>query len=60
MLPYGIVADRLMRMAAFRNLAVHDYQSLEISVLETILTERLQDLVDFGEAVRTLLRLPQT
>jgi len=50
------LADNLARMAAFRNLAVHDYEGLDPEVLRTILTERLGDLVDFGDAVKSLLR----
>jgi uncharacterized protein YutE (UPF0331/DUF86 family) len=50
------LADSLMRMVAFRNLAVHDYERLDPGVLRTILTERLGDLSAFGDAVKALLR----
>jgi uncharacterized protein YutE (UPF0331/DUF86 family) len=46
------LADRLRAMTGFRNIAIHDYQSLEPAILETIVAKHLGDLEDFSDAVR--------
>lgn len=46
------LADRLRNMAGFRNLLVHGYAAVDLSVLEEILAERLGDLDAFAVAVR--------
>jgi uncharacterized protein YutE (UPF0331/DUF86 family) len=43
------LADRLKKMVGFRNVAVHDYQSLDLAILTHILEERLGD---FEELLR--------
>lgn len=35
------------KMTGFRNIAIHDYQSLNIDILKSILTKNLKDLEDF-------------
>lgn len=40
-------AKNMMQMVTFRNIAVHQYQSLDFSVLATIATERWRDMVDY-------------
>ena len=42
-----ILADRLKRMVGFRNIAVHDYTELNLHVVKTIITERLEDFTAF-------------
>ena len=42
---------QLEAMVGFRNIAVHDYQTLDIAVLERIVAERLPDLAGFADAV---------
>jgi len=42
------LADRLKRMVGFRNIAVHDYQPLDIEVVRSIVHERLGDLEAFA------------
>lgn len=44
------LARHLEAMVGFRNLAVHDYQSLDPAVLQRISTERLGDLEAFCAA----------
>lgn len=39
------------KMTGFRNIAVHDYQSLNPDILKSILAYRLKDLEDFYSAV---------
>jgi uncharacterized protein YutE (UPF0331/DUF86 family) len=41
-------ATRLRAMVGFRNIAVHDYQTLSLPVLEAILRDHLNDLRDFA------------
>ena len=45
------LAERLRRMAGFRNIAVHDYEQLDPAILEAIATHHLDDLRDFAAAV---------
>jgi uncharacterized protein YutE (UPF0331/DUF86 family) len=41
------LADRLVRMVGFRNVAVHDYQALHLGVVRAIVEERLGDFEAF-------------
>jgi uncharacterized protein YutE (UPF0331/DUF86 family) len=41
------LADRLMRMVGFRNIAVHDYQKLNLDIVREIIAERLPELLEF-------------
>lgn len=41
------LADRLMRMVGFRNIAVHDYQKLNLDIVREIIAKRLPDLLEF-------------
>ena len=45
------LADQMKKMVGFRNIAVHEYQELDVSVLKSILTKNLKDLEDFYTAV---------
>jgi uncharacterized protein YutE (UPF0331/DUF86 family) len=38
-------------MIGFRNIAVHDYHSLKVEILKSILTSTLKDLEEFYTAV---------
>jgi uncharacterized protein YutE (UPF0331/DUF86 family) len=48
------LAQRLKAMVGFRNIAVHDYQQLQLPILQRILNERLTDLTEFGQRVLAL------
>ncbi len=50
----SVLSARLMRMVGFRNIAVHDYQRLDLAVVESIVRH---DLGDFEEYVRVVLSL---
>lgn len=39
---------RLQKMVGFRNIAVHDYQKLELPILTSILQNHLSDFEDFA------------
>lgn len=50
------LAQRLEAMVGFRNVAVHDYESIDVGILERIVAERLGNLESFAAAVTPLLR----
>lgn len=43
------LCDRLQRMVGFRNIAVHDYQALNLAIVQAIVERHLADLVAFSE-----------
>ena len=45
------LASGLKRMVAFRNIAVHDYQSLLLPILVNIITFHLDEFLQFTKAV---------
>jgi uncharacterized protein YutE (UPF0331/DUF86 family) len=47
------LAARLKKMVGFRNVAVHDYQKLNLDIVRHILVDRLDDFLEF---TRVLLR----
>lgn len=49
------LADRLMRMIGFRNLAVHQYQKLDLAIARAVIETHLDDLLEFSAIA---LRLP--
>ena len=47
------LAERLRRMVGFRNIAVHDYQTLFLGVVVDIIQNHLDDFTMFTRAVLT-------
>lgn len=45
------LAERMKAMVGFRNIAVHDYQQLQIAILQRVVDERLQDLKTLGDVL---------
>lgn len=45
------LAKTLMNMVGFRNIAVHDYQTLELDILQAILDKHINDFKDFTKVV---------
>lgn len=45
------LAKTLMNMVGFRNIAVHDYQALELDILEAILEKHIDDFLKFTKVV---------
>jgi len=45
------LAEALRRMVGFRNIAVHDYQSLQLPITVKVITEHLDDFLRFSQAV---------
>lgn len=51
------LAGRLRRMVGFRNISIHDYQSVNPDIMEAILDRHLGDLRAFGECIVDAFRL---
>ena len=47
----AILADKLKRMVGFRNIAVHDYQSLQLPITVAILEAHLDEFLQYSEAL---------
>jgi uncharacterized protein YutE (UPF0331/DUF86 family) len=47
------LAEALKRMVAFRNIAVHDYQGLVLSILVNVITLHLDEFLEFTQLVLT-------
>ena len=45
------LAKTLMNMVGFRNIAVHDYQSLQLEILQAILEKHINDFTLFTKVV---------
>ena len=45
------LAERMMRMVGFRNIAIHDYRRLNLEVVKSIVTTRLDNFLDLTRAV---------
>lgn len=54
------LADRMMRMVGFRNVAVHDYRKLDIDVVERIVTDHLDEFLAFASALVRSSGAPKT
>ncbi len=44
------LAERLLRMVGFRNVAVHDYTQLDLAIVRAIVEKHLDDLLRFSSA----------
>ena len=45
------VSRKMQSMVGFRNIAIHDYQALDVEILKTILAKHLKDIEDFYTTV---------
>jgi len=45
------LSHKMKAMVGFRNIAVHDYQELNLSILQQILDNHLQDFTDYTKAI---------
>lgn len=45
------LAERLMRMVGFRNVAIHDYRRLDLDIVKSIVTSNLDDFLAFTATV---------
>ncbi|MEB2281622.1 DUF86 domain-containing protein [Lysinibacillus xylanilyticus] len=45
------LAKTLINMVGFRNIAVHDYQAIELNILQAIIEKHLSDFKTYTEAI---------
>ena len=45
------LADSLKRMVGFRNIAVHDYQTLHLPITVSIITTHLDEFLQYSSAL---------
>ncbi len=45
------LADRLRKMVGFRNVAIHDYQKLNLDIVRRIIVEHLDDFLAFTQVL---------
>ena len=45
------LADSLKRMIGFRNIAVHEYQNLQLPITVKIINEHLEEFLDYSYAI---------
>lgn len=41
------LAEKMKKMVGFRNIAVHEYQRLQLAVTEYVITQRLDDFIQY-------------
>jgi uncharacterized protein YutE (UPF0331/DUF86 family) len=51
------LSQKMQSMVGFRNIAIHDYQNLDIEILKAILSKHLQDLEQFYKAILTHFKM---
>ena len=47
----GALADALKRMVGFRNIAVHDYQTLQLPITISIIEKHLDEFLDYSKSL---------
>ena len=45
------ICNKMIKMVGFRNIAVHDYQRIEIDILKSILSKHLKDFEQYYTAI---------
>ena len=45
------LAERMMKMVGFRNIAVHDYRKLDLDIVRGIVTDHLGDFLEFSRTI---------
>ncbi|MBN1147254.1 MAG: DUF86 domain-containing protein [Anaerolineales bacterium] len=50
------LAQKLKQMVHFRNIVIHQYQRMDIAVVESVIVSGLDDLVRFGDCVLEFVR----
>ena len=51
------LSEKMQSMVGFRNIAIHDYQSINVEILKTILVKHLKDLEDFYTRILVYFKL---
>jgi uncharacterized protein YutE (UPF0331/DUF86 family) len=47
----GDLSKALKNMVGFRNIAVHDYQSIDLAILQTIIEKHLNDFLEYTKMI---------
>ncbi len=47
------LSERLKAMVGFRNIAVHDYQEINVEIVKGIIEKHLGDMIEFKEIILT-------
>ena len=47
----AVLADKLKRMVGFRNIAVHDYLALQLSITVAVIEKHLDEFLQYSKAV---------
>jgi len=50
------LVKKLKAMVGFRNIAVHDYQAINLEILKNIIEKDLSDFLEFKDAVLNFLQ----
>ena len=50
------ISENMQGMIGFRNIAIHEYQELNIDILKNILDKHLDELIEFARAILNLNR----
>ena len=50
----GDLSQRLQAMVGFRNIAIHDYQKLNLEIVRSVLSEHLADFAAYGQCLLAL------
>jgi len=53
------LTDRLRKMVGFRNIAIHEYETMDIDILKSILTNNLKDIEEFYTTIIRKYNLTQ-
>jgi uncharacterized protein YutE (UPF0331/DUF86 family) len=51
------LSQKMQSMVGFRNIAIHDYQNLNVEILKAILSKHLKDLEQFYTAILTHFKI---
>ena len=52
------LAKNLRRMVHFCNIVIHQYQRLDLTIVQTVIVSGLDDLIQFGDRVLAFIRGP--
>ena len=53
------LCEKMIKMVGFRNIAVHDYQQIDVGILKSILNEHLVDFEEFYTEIYKQISLPR-
>jgi uncharacterized protein YutE (UPF0331/DUF86 family) len=48
------MSEQLKAMIGFRNIAIHNYQRLNLKIIQAIIEKHMEDLVHFSEIIKKI------